>query len=306
MNTKILSILDIQHEIDDIIKRAIQFKSDFAANQLKPYLQGKLLALLFERPSTRTRISFEMGMHHLGGNSIFLTQNEIKLGTRESAEDIALVLSRYVDIIMYRPIQKSHLHELAHHATVPVINGLDQDEHPCQILSDLMTIKEHKKTFKDLHFIFIGDGDDNLTHSYLLGCPLVGMNITVISPKKYWPQTQYLKKAQQLAAKKDVHVNITEDLSAIATGDIITTDTWISYWYEDQRSQRLRDLSPYTITKELMMQANKEAIFMHCMPLYYGEEVVKEVAHGPQSIIIDEAENRMWTQMALMTYLLEK
>ena len=306
MNKNILSILDIQHEINDIIKRAVHFKREFTTNQLKPRLQGKMLALLFERPSTRTRISFEVGMHHLGGKSIFLTQNEIKLGTRESAEDIALVLSRYVDIIIYRPIQKDHLHALAQHATVPVINGLDQDEHPCQILADLMTIKEHKKTFQNQHFIFIGDGDDNLTHSYLLGCPLVGMNITVISPQKYWPQTQYIKKAQQLAAQNNAKVNITEDLSVIATGDIITTDTWISYWDEEQRSQRLHDLKPYTITQELMTQAKKDAVFMHCMPIYYDEEVVKEVAHGPQSIVIDEAENRMWVQMALMTYLLEK
>jgi len=235
----------------------------------------------------------------------FLNKDEIKIGERESVEDIALVLSRYVDIIMYRAIKKEDVHGMTKYATVPVINGLDIDEHPCQILADLMTIKEHKGTLKGLNFVFIGDGNDNLTHSYMLGCTMVCMNVTVISHKNHWPSKYFVDRANKIAVKNNVKVTITEDLDAVKGADVIATDTWVSYWYEDQRKQIMDDLKGYTITKDVMKKANKDAIFMHCMPIYYGEEVVKEVAHGPQSVIIDEAENRMWAEMALMMKLLK-
>ncbi|MBU0496747.1 MAG: ornithine carbamoyltransferase [Candidatus Thermoplasmatota archaeon] len=304
MKKNVLSILDIHKEIQSIIDSGMQLKQQYAQNRLKPVLMDKTLAMIFERPSTRTRVSFEVGMGLLGGHSIFLTKNDIQLGSRESAEDIALVLSRYADIIMYRAVETQHLIELAMHATVPVINGLDSREHPCQILADFMTIKEHKKDFNNLHFVFIGDGDDNLTHSYLLGCPLVGMHITVISPKHYWPAKEYIEKARKLANQKQLSVKITDDLSALTSADIVATDTWISYWYEQTRQQRIADFASYRITPKIMQQAKPDALFMHCMPIYYSEEVEKSVAHGPKSIILDEAENRMWVQMALMKHLL--
>jgi ornithine carbamoyltransferase len=260
--------------------------------------------MIFERQSTRTRVSFEVGMTLLGGHAIFLTGNEIGIGKRESPEDAALVLSRYVDAIMYRAVSTQNLQELATYATVPVINGLDREEHPCQILADLMTIKEKKGRLEGLSFTFIGDGDDNLTHSYLLGCTLTGMNVTVISPKRYWPNEFYVTRAKDIAWKKNHTVTITDDLSAVANADVVATDTWISYWYEQERQRRLKDFKDYTITGEIMGMANPDAIFMHCMPIYYGEEVTKDVAHGRQSVIIDEAENRMWAQMALLLKLL--
>lgn len=304
MNKNILSILDTRDEIENIIDLGIKLKKEFKSGKKVDYLKGKRLAMIFERASTRTRVSFEMGMNLLGGDAVFLTKDDIKIGKRESVEDIALVLSRYVDVIMYRALDKKDLHEFAKHATVPVINGLDIDEHPCQILADLMTIKEKKGRLDGLSFVFIGDGDDNLTHSYMLGCPLVDMDVTVISQKNHWPKQYFINQAKKIASEKDVKVTITEDLDAVKDADVVATDTWVSLWYENQRRQIMADLKSYTITEEVMKKAKEGAIFMHCMPIYYGEEVVKEVAHGPQSVIIDEAENRMWAEMALMVKLL--
>jgi ornithine carbamoyltransferase len=260
--------------------------------------------MLFERASTRTRVSFEVGMSLLGGHALYLSQEEVGTGTRESPKDIALVISRYADVIMYRAIQGKNLHEFATYATVPVINGLDILEHPCQILADLQTIKEKKGRLTGLHFTFIGDGDDNLTHSYMLGCTMAGMDVTVISPKKYWPKDYYIRTAKDIAAKKGRSVTITEDISAMAGSDIVATDTWISLWYEPERQERLQAFKNYTITPEIMKKAKPDAIFMHCMPICYDEEVTMDVAFGPQSVIIDEAENRMWAQMALLLKLL--
>jgi len=305
MEKNILSILDTRDETENIIDLGIKLKTAVKSGKKVDYLTNKTLAMIFERASTRTRVSFEVGMAKLGGRAIFLSANDIQLGRGETIEDTALVLSRYCDLIMYRALKKEDLHELAKRATVPVINGLDIDEHPCQILADLMTIKEHKGKLQGLNFVFIGDGNDNLTHSYMLGCTLVGMNITVISHKNHWPSTYFVDKAKEIATQKHLQVTITDDINAVKDADIVATDTWVSLWYEKQRKQIMADLKEYTITQNVMSKAKKDAIFMHCMPIYYGEEVVKEVAHGPQSVIIDEAENRMWAEMALMIKLLK-
>jgi ornithine carbamoyltransferase len=304
MKRNILSILDVAEDIEDIIDLGTRLKQEMKAGKQFSTLKGKTLTLIFERQSTRTRVSFEVGMTLLGGHAIFLTGTEMGLGQRESPEDVALVLSRYVDGIMYRPILSRSLHELAEHATVPVINGLDQDEHPCQILADLMTIKEKRGHLEGLTFTFIGDGDDNLTHSYLLGCTSTGMNVTVISPKKYWPNEYYTIRAKDIAWKKNRTVSITEDLNAVTQSDVVATDTHVSFWFEHERQQRLTDLHKYMVTQEIMKNAKPDAIFLHCMPIHYGEEVTRDVVFGPQSVVIDEAENRMWAQMALLIKLL--
>jgi ornithine carbamoyltransferase len=304
MNKNILSILDVKDEIEELLELAIQIKNDWKKGKDVRYLKGKRLAMIFERTSVRTRVSFEFGIQMLGGIAISLTKEDIGIGTRESVEDIALAMSRYADIIMYRALDKKDLHEFAKHATIPVINGLDIDEHPTQILADLTTIKEKKHTLKGLKFVFVGDGNDNLTHSYMLGCTQVGMDVTVITKKNHWPSKYFLDKATEIAKEKNVTLTITEDLDEIKNADVVATDTWISIWYKDQREQILKDLKGYTVTKELMKKAKPDAIFIHCMPIFYGEEVTKEVAHGPQSVIIDEAENRMWAEMALMVDLL--
>lgn len=304
MKKNVLSILDVRDDIEEIIDLGIRLKQEVRSGKRLTHLQGKTLAMIFERQSTRTRVSFEVGMTLLGGHAIFLTGAEMGIGKRESPKDVALVLSRYVDAIMYRAVDEKNLQELAAHATVPVINGLDRFEHPCQILADLMTIKEKKGTLQGLNFTFIGDGDDNLTHSYLLGCSLTGMNVTVISPKSHWPNEEYIQKAREIATQNHHTVTITEDLNAITSSDVVATDTWISFWYESERAARLANLKNYTITQDIMRKAKPDAIFMHCMPIYYGEEVTKDVAYGTQSVIIDEAENRMWAQMALLVRIL--
>ena len=296
--------MDFGEEIQGIIDLGIQLKQQMKAGKALPQIPGKTLAMIFERQSTRTRVSFEVGMTLLGGHAIFLSGDEIGIGTRESPQDIALVLSRYVDAIMYRAVSTRNLKEIATYATVPVINGLDREEHPCQILADLMTVKEKKGRLDGLSFAFLGDGDDNLTHSYLLGCTMVGMNVTVISPRQYWPNEFYVTKAKDIAWKKNRTVTITDDLNAVANADVVATDTWVSLWYEQERTRRLDNLKGYMVTAELMKKASPEAIFMHCMPIYYDEEVTKDVAHGQQSVIIDEAENRQWAQMALLLKLL--
>jgi len=304
MNKNILSILDVKDEIEELLDLAIRLKHDYKSGKDIRYLKGKRLAMIFERTSVRTRVSFEFGIQMLGGIAISLTKEDIGIGTRETVEDIALAMSRYADIIMYRAMDKEDLHEFAKHATIPVINGLDIDEHPTQILADLTTIKEKKQMLKGLKFVFVGDGDDNLTHSYMLGCTLVGMNVTVITNKKHWPSKYFLDKATEIAKRKNVTLTITEDLDEIRNADVVATDTWVSIWFKNQKEQILKDLKGYSVTTELMHKAKPDAIFIHCMPIFYGEEVTKEVAHGPQSVIIDEAENRMWAEMALMMKIL--
>jgi len=305
MNQNILSVLDYKDNIYQLIDNAIELKTRYKNGQaLNHHLAGKRLALLFERASTRTHASFTYGMQLLGGSSAYFTKEDLGIKQRETLEDIALTLSRYTDLILYRAIDQEDLKTLAHHATVPVINGLDNNEHPCQILADLLTIKEYKKTLENLNFTFIGDGDDNLTHSYMLGCLLCGMNVTIISPKQYQPNQHYQRLAAQISEEKNKSLQITDDINEIENADIVATDTWISYWDEHERTQRLNDFSDYTITQQIMSKAKADALFMHCMPIYYDQEVSYEVAHGPQSIIFDEAENRMWAQMALMIALL--
>lgn len=304
MNKNLLSILDFNDNIEDIIDLGLSLKNNFYNGKKKKYLEDKILALIFERESIRTRVSFEVAMNLLGGKAIFLNNNDLGIGHRESPADVAKVLSRYVDAIVYRAVDKNNLHELAAHATVPVINGLDCDEHPCQIPADLMTIKEKKGQLRGLTLAFIGDGNDNLVHSYLLGCSLVGINVIIISPRKYWPNSYYINKAREISKRKNCTITITEDLNALKNADIVVTDTWISFWDEKDREQRVSDFKNFTVNEQVMNLAKPDAIFMHCMPIHYNEEVVKDVAHGQKSVIIDEAENRLWIHMAILIILL--
>ncbi len=302
MKRDLISMLDVKNDLPDIIDRAIQIKKEAKQGKKIEYLPGKTLAMIFEKSSTRTRASFEVGMTKLGGHAIFLSTSDIQLGRGETIEDTALVLSRYVDLIMYRAKSNKAMVELAQHATVPVINGLDEKEHPCQVITDLQTIKEHKKSLKGLNFVYIGDGNNNMAHSYLLGCGIVGMNIRIVSPKTYFPDDEFVSKAKQFG----ITVEITNDIAtATKNADVVATDTWISMGDESEKEKRLAAFDGYTINKEMMNNANPKAIFLHCLPAYYDYEVTKEVAHGPQSVIFDEAENRMWAQIAIMVTLAE-
>ncbi len=300
MKRDLISMLDVKEDLLNIIDLAIDLKTKSKQGRDTALLSGKTLAMIFEKSSTRTRVSFEVGMEKLGGHALFLSKNDIQLGRGETIEDTGLVLSRYVDLIMYRAMSNKAMTELAHFATVPVISGLDDKEHPCQVITDLMTIMEHKKKLKGLSFVYFGDGRNNMANSYLLGCGIAGMNVKIVSPKKYWPQDYYVKEAEKFG----VRVEITDQLeNAAQDADVIATDTWVSMGDESEKQKRLNDFKGYTVTEKVMKSADPDVIFLHCLPAYYDYEVTKAVAHGSQSVIFDEAENRMWAQMGIMVTL---
>jgi len=300
MKRDLISMLDVKNDLEKIIDLGIKLKKQSKGGDKIELLKRKTLGMIFEKSSTRTRVSFEVGMTKLGGHAIFLSTNDIQLGRGETIQDTALVLSRYCDIIMYRAKSNESMKELAKHATVPVISGLDNKEHPCQIVTDLMTIKEHKGKLKGLNFVYLGDGKNNMAHSYLLGCGIVGMNIKIVSPKKYWPDKYYVEEAKKFG----VTVEITDKVENSTDGaDVVATDTWVSMGDEAEKTKRIKEFQSYTIDEKLMSRAKKDAIFMHCLPAYYGYEVTKEVAHGQQSVIFDEAENRLWAQIGIMVTL---
>ena len=297
MKRDLISMLDVKDDLHDIIKLSIKLKRQSKKGKHIEHLKGKTLGMMFEKPSTRTRISFETGMTLLGGHAIFLSSNDIQLGRGESIEDTALVLSRYIDLIMYRAKSNDAMKELAKHTTVPVINGLDNKEHPCQVITDLMTIQEHKERLKGLQFVYLGDGNNNMAHSYLLGCGIAGMNIRIVAPKQYWPEKYYAEETKKFG----VNVEVTDKLQNCTAGaDVIATDTWVSMGDEGEKEKRIKQFNGYTVDTTLMGAAKPDAIFLHCLPAYYGYEVTKDVAHGPQSVIFDEAENRMWAQIGIM------
>ncbi len=300
MKRDLISMLDVKDDLVEIIDLAIDLKQQSKSGASIELLKGKTLGMIFEKSSTRTRVSFEVGMTKLGGHAIFLSTNDIQLGRGETIEDTALVLSRYVDIIMYRAKSNKAMKEFAENATVPVISGLDDKEHPCQVITDLMTIKEHKGKLKGLNLVYLGDGDNNMAHSYLLGCAMVGMNVKIVSPKKYWPDKYYVEEAKKFG----VTVEVTDKIEKSTDGaDVVATDTWVSMGDEAEKTKRIKEFQEYTIDQKLMSLAKPDAIFMHCLPAYYGYEVTKEVAHGKQSVIFDEAENRLWAQIGIMVTL---
>jgi ornithine carbamoyltransferase len=300
MKRNLISMLDVKDDLEKIIDLSIELKDKSKKGESIKLLKGKTLGMIFEKSSTRTRVSFEVGMTKLGGHAIFLSKNDIQLGRGETIEDTALVLSRYCDILMYRAMSNEAMKELAKYSTVPVISGLDDKEHPCQIVTDLMTIKEHKGKLKGLNLVYIGDGGNNMAHSYILGCAIVGMNVKIVSPKKYWPDDYFIKEAKRF----DIELEVTDLIdNCTKNADVVATDTWVSMGDEKEKEKRIRYFKDFTVDERLMNSANKDAIFLHCLPAYYGYEVTKEVAHGKQSVIFDEAENRLWAQIGIMVTL---
>lgn len=297
MKRDVLSMLDVEGNLEHIIDDAMAMKR----GKYERIMEGKTMAMIFEKSSTRTRVSFEVGVEKLGGHALFLSKNDIQLGRGESIEDTARVLSRYVDIIMYRAFSHTNMRELATHATVPVINGLDDREHPCQVMADLMTVKEHKGKLSGLKMVYVGDGNNNMAHSLLLGCALAGMDMKIVAPRAFWPDEYYVKEARA----RGITVEIEEMRKGAAkNADVVVTDTWVSMGDEAEKQKRIAAFRGYTVTPEVMAEALPDAIFMHCLPAYYGYEVTEEVAHGPRSVIFDEAENRMWAQMAIIKWVL--
>ncbi len=265
-------------------------------------LAGKTLAMIFQKPSLRTRVSFETGMTKLGGHAIYLAPTDISLGKRETTEDIAIVLSRYVDIIMARVFSHDIVEELARHATVPVINGLSDFSHPCQIMADLLTILERKGRLDGLHACYIGDGN-NVAHSLMFGAARVGMNMTIITPKGYEPQTEVVEGSSSVASANGSTITVANDLASAAGADVVYTDVWASMGQEDEAAQRKHVFSKYRIDAETMRIADPNAIILHCLPAHYGDEIDYETSRTPNSAIFDQAENRMHAQNAVMIHL---
>jgi ornithine carbamoyltransferase len=267
-------------------------------------LAGKNLAMIFEKSSTRTRVSFEVGMNQLGGHALFLSGRDIQLGRGETISDTARVLSRYVDGIMARTFAHQDVLDLALHGSVPVINGLTDDLHPCQALADYFTLKEVFGDLESRKIAYIGDGN-NVAHSLMFGAAKVGMSIAVASPEGYEVAPRYLEEATIDAAEAGIEIELTHDpRRAVAGASAVYTDVWASMGQEEEAAERQRVFAGFTVDAELMAAAEPEAVFLHCLPCHRGEEVSAEVADGPQSRIFDEAENRLHAQKAVMLWLM--
>ncbi len=264
----------------------------------KPFA-GKVMAMIFDKPSTRTRVSFDVGMRQLGGETIMLTGSEMQLGRSESIADTAKVLSRYVDIIMIRTTDHARMAELAEHATVPVINGLTDDTHPCQIMADIMTYEEHRGPVKGKTFAWAGDGN-NVLHSMVEGAARFDFKVNIAVPKGSEPQQRYIDWAR----KNGAQINLdTSAIAAVAGVDCVVTDCWVSMGQE-AKARGHNVFQPYQVNEALMRHADKDALFMHCLPAHRGEEVTDEVIDGPQSVVFDEAENRLHAQKAILAWCL--
>ena len=298
----LLSVSDIKDDVRYILDLASKIKA--GEIEEKP-LEGKTLAMIFEKSSTRTRLSFDVGMYQLGGRAIFLSSNDLQMGRGEPICDTAKVLSRFVDGIMIRAIRHSDVEELAEFSDVPVINGLTDLEHPCQALADMLTVKEHLGSWEGKKICFVGDGN-NVSNSLLLIAPLLGMDISVACPKGYEPKESILKTANEYAEENNTEITITDDIGvALENVDIVYTDVWVSMGDEAEKAQREIDFAPFQVNSDLMSLANDGAIFMHCLPAVRGQEVTAEVIDGPQSVVYDEAENRMHAQKAVLYYYMK-
>jgi ornithine carbamoyltransferase len=268
------------------------------------FLPGRTLGMIFQKSSTRTRVSFEVAMYQLGGYSLFLSTNDLQLGRGETIQDTARVLSRYLDGIMIRTYKHADVEELAKYADIPVINGLTDLQHPCQVLADLQTVLERKGRLKGLKMAFVGDGN-NVCHSLLFGCAKVGMDIAVASPEGYKPDAEVVRLAKEDAAATGAKINIvTDPVEAAAGADVVVTDVWASMGQEVERDRRIRVLAPYQVNPELVRHAKPDYIFLHCLPAHRGEEVVDEIIDGTHSAAWDEAENRLHVQKAILAMLL--
>jgi ornithine carbamoyltransferase len=289
----------------EVIRRAIELKKN--PYSAKPFAGPKTVALIFDKTSTRTRVSFAVGVADLGGSPLIIDSQTSQMGGKESVADTARVLGRQVAQIVWRTYAQLGLEEMAEHAGVPVINSLSDMYHPCQILADLMTIQEHKGSLSGLKLAYVGDASNNMANSYLIGGATAGMHVAVAGPANYLPDSHIVARAELIAEKTGGSISVHgEPVAAIAEADVVITDTWISMGQEAEKEQRLRDFTGYTIDEALFANAKSDAIFMHCLPAYRGYEVSAEVIDGPRSVIWDEAENRLHAQKALMAWLAEQ
>ncbi|KEQ25299.1 ornithine carbamoyltransferase [Paenibacillus tyrfis] len=291
-------------EIQYLIELAVELKRKHKAGEAYQPLKGKTLGMIFEKSSTRTRVSFEVGMYQLGGHALFLSKNDLQIGRGESIHDTAQTLSRYLDGIMIRTFAHRTVIELARAATVPVINGLTDLSHPCQALADYQTIYEKKGRLQGLKVAYIGDGN-NMVHSLLMGAAKLGVNFAVATPEGYEPDSEVLRQCKESAAKMGATIHVGADpKEAVADADVIYTDVWASMGFEAEQKEREIAFKNYQVNDELVKYAKKDFLFMHCLPAHRGEEVSEGVIDGPNSVIFDQAENRLHAQKAVMAAIL--
>lgn len=297
----VLSVLDIQDQFRDILRQAQIFKKDHGEDEP---LKGKTLAMIFEKSSTRTRVSFEVAMYQLGGFPLYLSTSDLQLGRGELIEDTSRAMTRYVDGVIIRAREHQDVVKFSIHSRVPVINGLTNLEHPCQSLADMLTILEWKGTF-NVKMVYVGDGN-NVVNSLLLAAAVLGMDFTVACPPSYEPRPEIIKKALKIAEKTGSNLEVTHQLQeAVKNADVLYTDVWVSMGDEETAEQRLKDLQAYQINTELLELANPEAMVLHCLPAVRGQEITEEVLNSPQSAVWDQAENRLHVQKALLYLLLK-
>ena len=303
MKKDFISILDISKaELEGILTEAEKLKRQKKAGAPHALLAGKTLAMIFEKASTRTHISFEVGMNELGGHALFLNARDMQIWRGEEIRDTARAASRYVSAIMIRAYKHSTIEEFAKYATIPVINGLSDLEHPCQLLADIMTMKEHFGSVRDLKVAWVGDGN-NVCNSLILSTVLTEYDVTVATPKGYEPDDAIVKKARSLGG----HVTLVrKPEDAVKDADVIVTDTWISMGDDKERDVRLEVFKQYTVDASLLRHASPDARVLHCLPAHRGQEIADEVMEGGQSLVWDEAENRLHAQKALLVWLLKK
>ncbi len=305
MKRDFLTLDDISSvELESIFKRAGEFKDGYFKETGVPALRGKSIGLIFEKSSTRTRVSFEVGINRLGGHSIFLSSRDIQLGRGENITDTARVLSSYMDGLVIRTFAHDAIEEWARYASVPVINGLTDLHHPCQVISDLFTIKEKKGRFSGLKLAYIGDGN-NVAHSLIEGASRVGINISLASPKGYEPSDEIIGKAKADAARNGSFIEVTNNpLDAAESADIIYTDVWTSMGQEDDHEERLKAFKGFQVDLDLIKRGDPCLLVMHCLPAHRGEEITDTVIDGKNSIVFEQAENRLYVQMAILEMLI--
>jgi ornithine carbamoyltransferase len=292
-------------ELSSILNSAIRLKDQWRRGGNPPLLEGKVLAMIFQKPSLRTRVSFDMAMRHLGGDALYLSPSEIGLGERESIADVSRVISRYVNVVMARVFAHEHVLELARYATVPIVNGLSDYNHPCQAMADVLTIMERFGQLDGLKVSFIGDGN-NVAVSMLNACTRLGMNFAIATPEGFELPAKAIAMAEEMAKDSGVSISQSHDPKEAAEGaQIIYTDTWVSMGQEDEAKSRLAKFEPFQVNDSLVSVADPSAIVMHCLPAHRGQEITDAVADGPQSVIFNQAENRMHAQKAILVHLLE-
>ena len=300
-----LSLYDYTpEEIHYLIDLAIDLKYKQKKGIPHPYLAGKTLGMIFQKSSTRTRVSFEVGMYQLGGMALFLSSNDLQIGRGEPVKDTARVLSRYLDGIMIRTFSHNEVLELAQYADIPVINGLTDLLHPCQVLADLMTIKEHKGQLAGLKLAYVGDGN-NMAHSLMYGGAKMGMDVVIASPAGYVPDETVTRQSTAVATETGGSISITGNIEeAVKDADVIYTDVWASMGQEEEAAERKKAFAAYQVNNELLKMAKSDVIVLHCLPAHRGEEITDEVIEGPHSVVFDEAENRLHAQKAIMALLM--